>query len=283
MNIKNSVKITLDIIMIFIVALLYQKRVISLQFHEIAGLGVFFLFIIHLLFNWKWISHVSKRLLERDLPAKTKFGYFINVLLLISWALVGISGIFISKVVFHFNFGMIWKTVHYTSAAVSLILVGVHIGLHWAFIKGVLIKSTAWMKGVAKPVGTVCLLIAFLFGAYSINTTSFLQWLALPFATTAQFGAQEKIPNGHGADPKEFSQKGEPHGENGRGPMEKFDGSGNNQMPKPDKFQGAMPGNMMDTFDFGNVVKVLCNYVSIMVFVATITHGIEFFVTKKKT
>lgn len=274
MNVKNTVKLTLDVIMLLIVALLYEKRVISMSFHEIAGLGVFFLFLIHLVFNQKWIKHVSKRILDKTLPRKTKLGYIINCLLLISWVLVGVSGVFISKVVFHFNVGgMLWKTVHYTSAAVSLILLGVHIGLHGAWLKGILSKNTLWMKRTAKPIGAVCLVAVLLFGVYSVKTTSLIQWLTMPIVSVSRFDAQSEGPNGNMHGQKDFPQNEQ--SEKGEG--KRFGQSSDMQAPKSEKSSG----NQASGFKFLNTIKVVCNYTSIMILIATIVYGIEKLIKRK--
>ena len=275
MNVKNTVKLTLDVIMLLIVALLYEKRVISMSFHEIVGLGVFFLFLIHLVFNQRWIKHVSKRILDKNLPTKTKLGYVINALLVISWALVGISGVLISKVVFHINVGgMLWKTVHYTSAAVSLILLGIHLGLHGTWLKGIVSKGTLWMKQAAKPIGMVCLTASLLFGVYSIKTTNIMQWLTMPIVSMVQLGEQGDFSNGHSYGAKGFSQNNPTE----KGERKKFGES--RDMPTPKSETNA--GSVGFEFKLGNVIKVVCSYGSIMILIATIVYGIEMFIKRKR-
>lgn len=56
---KTMLKILLDAIMLLLLALMYQKRAISMHFHEIGGLILFGLFLFHNGVNWKWIRGVS--------------------------------------------------------------------------------------------------------------------------------------------------------------------------------------------------------------------------------
>ena len=97
---KNTVKMLLDIVIIAILALLYNSHVTVLAFHEIAGLGLFGLFIIHCLLNIKWIIAVSKRFFSKPIAPKVRIGYIVNLLLLITFIFEIISGIFTSQILF---------------------------------------------------------------------------------------------------------------------------------------------------------------------------------------
>ncbi len=108
MNRKTAVKVILDVIMISLLLLMYQKKVISLTFHEIGGLSLFGLFLIHNLLNRKWIANVTGRLFERALPVKTRLLYWLDVLLLLSFTAVAISGVLISEELFHFTAAAGW-------------------------------------------------------------------------------------------------------------------------------------------------------------------------------
>ena len=74
---KNWIKIALDVVMAALLLMMYNKRIINLEFHEIGGLIVFGLFVIHQLFNWRWVINSTKRLFDKALPLKTKLNYVI--------------------------------------------------------------------------------------------------------------------------------------------------------------------------------------------------------------
>ena len=133
---KNIIKIVLDTIMIFVLVLMYKKSSISMQFHEIGGLILLAVFIVHLVINKGFITAVSKRFFKKGLPVKVRIGYIIDLLLLLSFVLIGISGVMISKIVFSFSAGggNEWKVVHYFCSALALILIGIHTGFHRKFI-----------------------------------------------------------------------------------------------------------------------------------------------------
>lgn len=82
MKTLNYVKLSLDILMILVFALLFNTRVFSgLVFHEIAGLALGGVFIIHLLLNGKWIKKVTVNILNPKISLNTRIGYLVNVLL----------------------------------------------------------------------------------------------------------------------------------------------------------------------------------------------------------
>ena len=69
---KTLWKILLDICMLSPLVLMYQKRVISMCFHEVGGLILFALFLLHNALNWKWIKAVSARIFQRSLPPRSR-------------------------------------------------------------------------------------------------------------------------------------------------------------------------------------------------------------------
>lgn len=180
---KNSLKLLLDLAMLIVLVLMFKKTAISLSFHEIGGLALLGAFVFHLILNHKWITGVTKKLFSKTLPTKTRLGYIVDALLLVSFILIGLSGIFISKIVFHLNGGgMAWRTVHDAAAAVLLILMGVHLGLHAGFIGSVILKIMPVPKKPAAILGIILAVVVIGYGFYSIDTTSFVNWLTMPFS-----------------------------------------------------------------------------------------------------
>ena len=176
--IKKVWKVILDAVMLLLLALMYRKSVISMSFHEIGGLALVAFFVLHHLFNGKWITGVTKRIWKGELPAKTKIEYVVDAFLLVTFVLILVSGIFISKVVFSTGtHDGAWKILHYFCAALAVVLCGVHIGLHLNYLFSSCLKTKV-KKGVSIAVATIILA----FGVYSLTNTSFLKWLSLPFS-----------------------------------------------------------------------------------------------------
>ncbi|MDR1699583.1 MAG: DUF4405 domain-containing protein, partial [Lachnoclostridium sp.] len=118
---KNMIKMVLDIVMLGILALLFNSHVAAMAFHEIAGLSLCGLFVIHCLLNIKWIISVSKRFFSKSLAIKVRIGYIVNLLLLVTFTFALISGINTSQVLFpSLAQGGIWRGIHHFCGAISI-------------------------------------------------------------------------------------------------------------------------------------------------------------------
>ena len=176
-------KLALDAVMLILLVLMYRKQVISIAFHEIGGLALIGLFVIHHLVNAKWIGATTRRLFAKSTPGLVRARYIVDALLLLAFLAIGITGIFISKVVFSFHVQGNFKTLHYFASALAIILMGVHLGLHADYIFGKLIKQGA--NKVAKIALCVVLAAMVAFGGYSLFTTSFISFLAAPLQSAS--------------------------------------------------------------------------------------------------
>ncbi|MEA4929190.1 MAG: DUF4405 domain-containing protein [Candidatus Limiplasma sp.] len=175
---KNQWKWILDLGMALGLALLYNKQVFGLAFHEIAGLALGGLFILHKLLNGRWIKAVAKGLFSRTVPLRQKLFWGLDALLLLSFGYVLVSGILISKIVFPaFGGNKAFTAGHYAAAALALALTGVHVGLHWGWIRQrlPLVKK---LPLVARRILAVTLSVAVLaLGGVQLANTAFLQWI----------------------------------------------------------------------------------------------------------
>lgn len=195
MNVKQKriLKLVLDTVMLILLVLMYKKQVISISFHEIGGLALIGLFIIHLLINAKWIGAVTKRLFSKTISAHVRACYIVDALLLVAFLTVGITGVLISKVVFSLHVSGNFKTLHYFASAVAVILMGVHLGLHADYIFGKLLRKGAKKTGKIILAAVLALIVAF--GAYSLFTTSFVSYLAAPIQA-ASLSSSVPFPTG---------------------------------------------------------------------------------------
>ena len=251
---KSTFKYLLDAVMLLLLVLMYDKNAISMSFHEIGGLFLLGLFVIHLLFNGKWISAVTKRLFGKQTPGKVRLGYCVDALLLVAFAFIGVSGVFISKELFSLHGGNAWKTVHYFASAAAILLMGVHLGLHWNMLRMKLLGAFA--KRGAHIAGIVALCLVMLFGVYSMATTSFVRWLTMPFSA-----ANTQFPGGNSEGAGQGSGEGAGKGR-GQNRVELQDGEESEDTTaeasapaQGRKNGGGAPVNVSD--DKGNTISVL--------------------------
>ena len=180
---SRVLKLALDAVMLILLVLMYKKQVISMSFHEIGGLALIGLFVIHHLLNARWIGAVTKRLFAKATPGLVRARYIVDALLLIAFLTVGVTGILINKTLFAIHAAGNAKTLHYFASAIAILLMGVHLGLHADYIFGKLFRKGA--NRVAKLATAIVLALLVAFGGYSLFTTQFVSYLAAPIQAAA--------------------------------------------------------------------------------------------------
>lgn len=282
MNPRTAVRLFFDLVILVTLVLLYNKRAISLAWHEISGLVLFAFIAVHLIINRTWISAITARIPSGKLPVRTLLSYAISFSAFIAFLLVAISGIAISRVVFgiHSNLA-IWKIMHKTGATVALALVGVHLGLHYDFITSMLAKWFAVpekarsilhelklvrpLLDIPRSIRTLLkntfIVIVLAGGAVSFATSPFLDWLALPFVTRpAKPATPPQTPAAVIATPQ--ATDGQPVRQQQR--IRASDGSG----------QGNK-GKVRDQPGLATILKTLAQYTSITLTIAIVTACID--------
>lgn len=203
---KNYFKIALDIIMAIVFALLFNKFALGLTFHEIAGLAIGAAFIIHKLLNAKWIKCVTQNIFNKNLLFKTRLNYILDILLLLCFAFIIISGIFISKVLFpniDISGESTFKLLHISISYATLMLIGIHIGLHWDWVMDKTKKmfNISATKKVLSIISTITAIAIFTFGSFNIYSTGYFEKVFM----------QESISSGHHYGNGSLNESGEDH------------------------------------------------------------------------
>ena len=136
----NTFKLTHNILLAVVTLLLMDPKAFFGQwFHEIAGLAICLFYILHKALNWTWIKVTTKKLLGKA-PGKSKVNYVMDLLLLVGFTLIIISGMATSKLI-NFSFlgfdrdnMMIYKSMHTSISMLVLAIAGIHLGLHWNWV-----------------------------------------------------------------------------------------------------------------------------------------------------
>ena len=202
----NRIKLALDVLMLVTLLLMYRKNVLGMTFHEIGGIAVCGLFIIHILLNGQWVMVVTGRLFSSKAAWRLKLNWLVDFLLLLCMAYILISGIFISKVLFDGQSGAsVFKTGHYAVSALALALVGLHLGLHYEFV----ITHTPARRlplGFRRVTAIVMSVLILALGVYEMTATSFLHWMG---NLSAIIGAGETLPEGGNSEPEPLALTGD--------------------------------------------------------------------------
>jgi hypothetical protein len=139
-SMRINVKVILDAAMTLGFLALMEPKATGLSIHEWAGLGICVFFIAHKLLNKEWIVAATKGLFSKSQPKAVRLNYVVDLVLLLGFALIVVSGMAIAKTIdFTFLFpaggGFAMKLLHGLAAALILAGVGMHLGLHWNWIK----------------------------------------------------------------------------------------------------------------------------------------------------
>lgn len=135
----NWTKFFLSFALTIVMLLLMDPRSFyGLGFHEWAGLIIGIFFIVHKILNWTWIKKVTVGFFRKT-TGRARLNYTLDVLLLAGLVLMILSGIAIARTI-DFSWlslggsRMFWRVMHTSSSFLTLILFGIHLGLHWNWV-----------------------------------------------------------------------------------------------------------------------------------------------------
>lgn len=123
---KRVIDICMTVSLLFLMAYQVTGEVL----HEWMGMGMTALVIVHQILNRKWYSAVFKGKYNPYRIMTTA----VNILLLLSFAMTALSGMFMSGHAVPFMYGMVpaslARKMHLAMSHWSFVLMGLHIGLH---------------------------------------------------------------------------------------------------------------------------------------------------------
>lgn len=175
-----KIKIVIDILMTIVLLLLMPYGLLSEKYHEWIGMGMFILFVIHHVLNRKWLSNFKKR-------KYTPFHILQTVLVMTIFLMMFgsmISGIILSRHLFTFikirGIAVLAGKIHMVCAYWNLILMSLHLGLHWNIMMGIARKKfqnkTLINVWIARIIGSVIALYGvYVFSKRTIGAYMFLQ------------------------------------------------------------------------------------------------------------
>ena len=216
--------------------------------------------------------------------------YIVDVLLLVAFLAVGVTGVLINKTLFTVHTAGNAKTLHYFSAALAVLLMGIHLGLHADYIFGKVFRRGA--NRVAKIAVGVVIAAMIAFGGYSLATTQFVSFLTAP-VRTAQFTHGSFQPDGDvmldgsfGEMPSDLSELPQLSGDNAVPPSQSGDSAsadgqgGNRQFGQHNGAEGARDGGGEGSSS--GAALLIAQYVSIIALFGAATYGVARLFGKKK-
>lgn len=136
----NPVKLNylLDVAIFAAFLVTLEPHATGMAIHEWLGIAFGAAAVTHLLLHWKWLVASTRRFLGK-LPRQTRVNYLLNALLFIAMTIIVFSGLMMSEVALPalglpMADGMGWHNLHAQASDAALILLGLHIALHWKWI-----------------------------------------------------------------------------------------------------------------------------------------------------
>ncbi len=155
---KQIMRMTVDLAMTIILLLLMGYSRIGEMTHEILGMCMFVLFILHHVLNRRWLTGIFKG----KYPAYRVFQTILVVLLFITMISSAISGVMLSNHLFsaiEFRGISAAREIHMLCGYWNFVLMSLHLGLHWSMILGIIGKkisiNTPGVKRVLRISGSV--------------------------------------------------------------------------------------------------------------------------------
>jgi cytochrome b561 len=137
-QVKTNFYLDIAVFVLFLAG--YEPSLTGRTVHEWWNLAIAGVLIAHLVMHWDWMVAVSLRLFKES-SNSARINYVIDLMLLVVFVMMILSGLMISKSVLSI-FGLqsaprsVWRELHSTFGNLLLFLVGLHIAFHWKWIAG---------------------------------------------------------------------------------------------------------------------------------------------------
>ena len=135
---RTKVNLFLDMALALAFVAELEYHFVGLRNHELIGVGLGAALLIHVILHWQWIVGLTKTFFHNLLHG-SRLNYVLNFALFADLAVVIITGILISRTLglslgIEGQAGHTWEQVHKLAADLSLLLVGMHVAVHWKWI-----------------------------------------------------------------------------------------------------------------------------------------------------
>jgi hypothetical protein len=158
---RNKVNLLVDIgiFLAFLVAM--APHFSGIAIHEWLGIAFGAAIVAHLLLHWQWIVEVTRRFFGKA-QWSARVNYVLNVLLFVDVTIVTLTGLMISEQALPL-FGIqlapggAWRMLHTLTADLFVVIIGLHIALHWQWIasmvKRLFVRSRPAERGAQLAAG----------------------------------------------------------------------------------------------------------------------------------
>lgn len=138
MKTSTKTNLVLDLTIFTAFLVIASPKLTGNTIHEWLGVALSAAIVTHLLFHWHWLVEVTTKFF-RNFFNQSRLNYVVNMLFFTAMTAAFLSGLMISKDVMSFlgiqlDVSRSWKTIHNLASDASVIVLGVHVALHWKWI-----------------------------------------------------------------------------------------------------------------------------------------------------
>jgi hypothetical protein len=176
-KIKLRLKPIIDILMTFALLFLMSYELLGSTAHEVVGVVIFLLFVIHHGLNLTWAKYLTK---GRQSPIRI-FQNILVLLVLISFVSSIVSGVVVSRHLFAFlNIKSTYAAnrIHMLSAYWGFVFMSFHLGFHFNMIL-LMIKKKKQLSQKTETALKIILTLIFAYGIYAFFKRDIASYLFL--------------------------------------------------------------------------------------------------------
>lgn len=135
---KNKLNLFLDIGIALAFAAVMEQHFTGIRIHELLGLGFGVALVVHILLHWRWVWNVTRHFFQKVFH-ESRFNYVLNLALFIDMVVIIVTGIGISRTLglelgIERSLSSTFERLHILASNLSLILIGLHVAMHWKWI-----------------------------------------------------------------------------------------------------------------------------------------------------
>lgn len=132
-------RVWLDIALFVGYVALSAPQTTGIPFHEYFTVVFIPIFIAHIVLDWAWVRRVFRRS-DKQRSGEVRFNRTFDLVLFVGMVVVIYSGFMVSESMLP-DLGIdpvssnFWSTIHDAGGNLLILLVGIHIAMHWPWIK----------------------------------------------------------------------------------------------------------------------------------------------------
>lgn len=134
---KTKLNLFLDLGLVLIFVAEQEMGFTGRHNHELLGVILGAALIIHIVLHWQWVVSITKTFFKKVVH-ESRFNYLLNMALFVDLLITVVTGIVISGTL-GLQLGIDtrafpWERIHILASELSLLIVALHVAMHWKWI-----------------------------------------------------------------------------------------------------------------------------------------------------